>query len=202
MSPVFAHGNLRLYLLKLLEEQPRHGYDVIRLLEDRFSGLYSPSAGTIYPRLARLEADGLVTHAEDNGRKTYSLTPAGRAELDSRRGELDDLENRVVGSARDLAEEIRADVRASVRDLRTQLRTAAREARSEQRRTTADTGTELRALRHELDGFVHDVLAAARAQDLSTETVRRVTAALHEGRAVVRAALLGKDAGSDTSRSL
>ena len=55
MSPVFSHGRLRLYLLKLLEESPRHGYDIIRLLEDRFLGLYAPSPGTIYPRLARLE---------------------------------------------------------------------------------------------------------------------------------------------------
>ena len=62
MSPVFGHGRLRLYLLKLLEESPRHGYEVIRLLQDRFLGVYSPSPGTIYPRLARLEEEGLVTH--------------------------------------------------------------------------------------------------------------------------------------------
>ena len=61
MPPVFAHGRLRLYLLKLLDEAPRHGYEVIRLLEERFQGLYAPSAGTVYPRLAKLEAEGLVT---------------------------------------------------------------------------------------------------------------------------------------------
>ena len=49
MSPVFRHGRLRLYLLKLLDESPRHGYEVIRLLQDRFMGVYSPSPGTIYP---------------------------------------------------------------------------------------------------------------------------------------------------------
>ena len=49
MSQVFRHGALRLYLLKLLDEQPRHGYEVISLLEDRFMGLYAPSAGTVYP---------------------------------------------------------------------------------------------------------------------------------------------------------
>src|SRR4029450_7867698 len=59
MSPVFSQGALRLPLLKLLEESPRHGYEVIRLLEDRFMGLYAPSPGTIYPRLQRLEAGGL-----------------------------------------------------------------------------------------------------------------------------------------------
>ena len=67
MSPVFGHGRLRLYLLKLLEESPRHGYEVIRLLQDRFLGVYSPSPGTIYPRLARLEEEGLVTHEVIDG---------------------------------------------------------------------------------------------------------------------------------------
>ena len=193
MSPVFAHGGLRLYLLKLLEEQPRHGYDVIRLLEDRFAGLYSPSAGTIYPRLARLQADGLVERTDEEGRKTYRLTATGRAELDSRREELADLEARVTGSARDLAEEIRADVRASVRDLRNELRGAAREARSERRRSTAAEGrTELRELRRELDQFVRDVLDGARREDFGLETLRGVKAALQDARAAVRTAMTGE----------
>ena len=62
MTAVFSHGRLRLYLLKLLAEGPKHGYELIRLLENRFLGLYAPSAGTIYPRLQRMEAEGLVTH--------------------------------------------------------------------------------------------------------------------------------------------
>ncbi|NUP41901.1 MAG: helix-turn-helix transcriptional regulator, partial [Streptomyces sp.] len=74
MAPVFAHGRLRLYLLKLLDESPRHGYEVIRLLEERFHGLYAPSAGTVYPRLAKLEKEGLVTHSTEGGRKIYALT--------------------------------------------------------------------------------------------------------------------------------
>lgn len=193
MSPVFAHGGLRLYLLKLLEEQPRHGYDVIRLLEDRFAGLYSPSAGTIYPRLARLQADGLVERTDEEGRKTYRLTANGRAELDSRRNELADLEARVTGSARDLAEEIRADVRASVRDLRAELRGAAREARSERRRSAAEGRTELRELRRELDQFVRDVLDGAPPRGLRPETLRGVKAALQDARAAVRAALIDED---------
>lgn len=193
MSPVFAHGGLRLYLLKLLEEQPRHGYDVIRLLEDRFAGLYSPSAGTIYPRLARLQADGLVERTDEDGRKTYRLTATGLAELDSRRNELADLEARVTGSARDLAEEIRADVRASVRDLRNELRGAAREARSERRRSTAAGRTELRSLRHELDRFTREVFEAAASEDVGPEALQRVTLALTEARAAVRAALTGND---------
>ena len=129
MPPVFAHGRLRLYLLKLLDEAPRHGYEVIRLLEERFQGLYAPSAGTVYPRLAKLEAEGLVTHTTEGGRKVYAITDAGRAELADRSGELADLELEIRESVAELAAEIRADVRGAAGDLRREMRAAATEAR-------------------------------------------------------------------------
>jgi DNA-binding PadR family transcriptional regulator len=129
MPPVFAHGRLRLYLLKLLDEAPRHGYEVIRLLEERFQGRYAPSAGTVYPRLAKLEAEGLVTHTTEGGRKVYAITDAGRAELADRSGELADLELEIRESVAELAAEIRADVRGAAGDLRREMRAAASEAR-------------------------------------------------------------------------
>ncbi|MFG3657624.1 helix-turn-helix transcriptional regulator [Streptomyces sp. NPDC047706] len=129
MPPVFAHGRLRLYLLKLLDEAPRHGYEVIRLLEERFQGLYAPSAGTVYPRLAKLEAEGLVTHTTEGGRKVYAITDAGRAELADRSGELADLELEIRESVAELAAEIRADVRGAAGDLRREMRAAATAAR-------------------------------------------------------------------------
>ncbi|MEV6121412.1 helix-turn-helix transcriptional regulator [Streptomyces sp. NPDC052077] len=129
MPPVFAHGRLRLYLLKLLDEAPRHGYEVIRLLEERFQGLYAPSAGTVYPRLAKLEAEGLVTHTTEGGRKVYAITDAGRAELAGRSGELADLELEIRDSVAELAAEIRADVRGAAGDLRREMRAAAGAAR-------------------------------------------------------------------------
>ncbi len=85
MSPVFAHGHLRLYLLVLLADHPMHGYEVIQALGDRFGGTYVPSAGTVYPRLAKLEAEGLVTKTVDGRKTVYAITEAGRAELDARR---------------------------------------------------------------------------------------------------------------------
>ncbi|MFC5799281.1 PadR family transcriptional regulator [Streptomyces formicae] len=130
MPPVFAHGRLRLYLLKLLDEAPRHGYEVIRLLEERFQGLYAPSAGTVYPRLAKLEAEGLVTHATEGGRKVYSITDAGREELAGRSGELADLELEIRESVSELAAEIRDDVRGAAGKLRSEMRAAASETRS------------------------------------------------------------------------
>jgi len=129
LSPVFRHGSLRLYLLKLLDEEPRHGYEVIRLLRDRFMGVYSPSPGTIYPRLARLEEEGLVTHDETDGRKVYRITEAGREELRSRSDELDELEEELSASVSDIVAEVREDVRQTVRSLREELTWAARESR-------------------------------------------------------------------------
>ena len=127
MSPVFRHGRLRLYLLKLLDESPRHGYEVIRLLQDRFMGVYAPSPGTIYPRLARLEEEGLVTHDEADGRKVYRITDKGREELRNRSDDLSELEDEITASVRDIAREVTEDVRETVRNLREELTFAARD---------------------------------------------------------------------------
>ena len=131
MSPVFRHGRLRLYLLKLLEESPRHGYEVIRLLQDRFLGVYSPSPGTIYPRLARLEEEGLVTHEVRDGKKVFTITDKGRAELNARLDELAELEQEIADSVRDIAREVKEDVRETVRALRDELTRVARDMRRE-----------------------------------------------------------------------
>ncbi|MGI5348872.1 helix-turn-helix transcriptional regulator [Streptomyces sp. CA-250714] len=129
MPPVFAHGRLRLYLLMLLDEAPRHGYEVMRLLEERFQGLYAPSAGTVYPRLAKLEAEGLVSHTTEGGRKVYSITAAGRAELADRQAELAELEVEIRDSVAALAADIREDVSGTASDLRREMREQARHAR-------------------------------------------------------------------------
>jgi DNA-binding PadR family transcriptional regulator len=158
MAPVFAHGRLRLYLLKLLDEAPRHGYEVIRLLEERFQGLYAPSAGTVYPRLAKLEAEGLVTHTTEGGRKVYSITDAGRAELAGRSGELADLELEIRESVAELAAEIRADVRGAAGDLRREMQAAVSQARSGRKkqetpwetRDWAEDGESWRAAKEEM----------------------------------------------------
>jgi DNA-binding PadR family transcriptional regulator len=133
-NKVFAHGGLRLYLLLLLGDEPRHGYELIRLLEDRFMGLYTPSAGTIYPRLTALEEDGLVEHEVVDGRKVYRLTAAGEAELEARRDAITAVAAEAVQSARQLATEIRDEVRSSVRDLRRELKGAVRDVKREERR--------------------------------------------------------------------
>jgi DNA-binding PadR family transcriptional regulator len=133
MSPVFRHGSLRLYLLKLLDEAPRHGYEIIRLLQDRFLGVYAPSPGTIYPRLARLEEEGLVTHDEIDGKKVYRITDRGREELNTRMDDLAELEEEITASVRDIAREVSEDVRETVRNLREELASAARDMQGKAR---------------------------------------------------------------------
>ena len=130
MSPVFAHGQLRLYLLALLAEAPRHGYEVIQDLEARFGGLYTPSAGTVYPRLAKLEDEGLVARSDEGRKATYRITEAGLAEVRARQREVHDLEADLDQSVRRLADHVRATVQGRSADLRAELKAAAREARA------------------------------------------------------------------------
>jgi DNA-binding PadR family transcriptional regulator len=141
MTPaVFSHGSLRLYLLSLLETRPMHGYELIQALSDRFGGTYSPSAGTIYPRLAKLEEEGLVTKTTEGRKTVYSITEAGRNELRARASDLDDIENEVTDSLRRMADEVRAGVNQAMKSLRADLAAAAREAKRDARDATA-TGT-------------------------------------------------------------
>src|SRR6266536_625017 len=144
MTPVFRHGRLRLYLLKLLDEAPRHGYEVIRLLQDRFMGVYAPSPVTIYPRLARLEEEGFLTHEEANGRKIYRITDKGREEINRRLGELDELEQEITESVTGIAREMKEDVRETVRSLREELTWATREVRTEDRRSAHERALQAR----------------------------------------------------------
>ncbi|MEW2583976.1 helix-turn-helix transcriptional regulator [Streptomyces virginiae] len=197
MPPVFAHGRLRLYLLKLLDEAPRHGYEVIRLLEERFQGLYAPSAGTVYPRLSKLEAEGLVTHATEGGRKVYSITEAGRAELADRSGELADLELEIRDSVTELAAEIRSDVRGAAGDLRREMRAAAsasatqvgeedswQAAKEELRKARQEWKEQARRAKDESRRAREEAQAARRqareAQDRAREEVQRIAGQLQE----------------------
>jgi len=72
-------GEVRTAVLALLAEKPRHGYEIIREIEERSGGSWKPSAGSVYPTLQLLADEGLISAEESNGRKIYSLTEAGRA---------------------------------------------------------------------------------------------------------------------------
>ena len=86
---LFDHGALRLVVLALIAEQPRHGYEIIKEIEDRVAGTYSPSPGVVYPTLLMLEELGHATVAERDGKKVYAIAPAGAAHLTANRAGLD-----------------------------------------------------------------------------------------------------------------
>ncbi|MGH9734232.1 MAG: PadR family transcriptional regulator [Candidatus Acidiferrales bacterium] len=78
----FEPGEVRLALLSLLAESPKHGYQLMKDLEERSGGLYHASAGTIYPTLQQLEDEDLVRAAEEDGKRVYRITEAGKEELE------------------------------------------------------------------------------------------------------------------------
>src|SRR6476620_3623920 len=82
---MLAHGDLKLLALALIEEQPRHGYELIKLIEEKTSGCYSPSPGVVYPTLTCLEEAGYVTAESEGAKKRYSITEEGRAYLEENR---------------------------------------------------------------------------------------------------------------------
>jgi DNA-binding PadR family transcriptional regulator len=199
MTPVFGHGHLRLYLLSLLAERPQHGYELIQSLEERFGGTYTPSAGTIYPRLAKLEEDGLVTKTADGRKSVYEITEAGRAEVAARASELDGIEDELTDSVRRLADEVRSSVGAAMKSLRADLAAAAREAREESRTTTAGrvkttplgARESLRDAEILLTEFRHEVRSELRARaarsELPAETVESLRRQLDQVRRSLQA---------------
>lgn len=89
---LFDYGELRLLLLAIIADAPSHGYELIKTVEDRFGGSYSPSPGVIYPTLAWLDDMGYtVIEPAEGGRKRYSITPEGEAFLAANRAAIDEL---------------------------------------------------------------------------------------------------------------
>jgi len=86
---MLATGDLRLIALALIAEQPRHGYEIIKVLEDKTEGWYAPSPGTVYPTLTFLEEAGYVTAQSEGAKKLYTITDEGRAYLDENRDFVD-----------------------------------------------------------------------------------------------------------------
>ena len=100
---MFESGEVKFVILRLLREKPRHGYEVIKALEERLGGCYTPSAGTVYPTLQLLEDQGYVKAAEEEGKKVYHITPEGEQFLDANQTVLDDILDRVKDTVRDFA---------------------------------------------------------------------------------------------------
>ncbi|HAM13430.1 MAG: PadR family transcriptional regulator [Microbacterium sp.] len=175
MAPVFSHGDLRLYLLSLLDEGPRHGYDIMQALSDRTGGTYTPSAGTVYPRLAKLEEEGLVTKTVDGRKTIYEITDAGRAEVASRAGDLRSIEEGLADSVRLIADEVRGSVREAMKSLRADLAAASRAERQDRSEQVRDVTDDLRSISREQLHRAEVAISEFRAQvrtDLRTHVAK------------------------------
>ncbi len=121
---MFGRGDLKFVILDMLRDQPRHGYDIIRELEGRFGGFYTPSAGVVYPTLQMLEDMGAVTSQQQDGRKMYTITEEGRRILEERRDTIDDIADRVKGWMRGAT---RPEVQDTMREMGELMALLARE---------------------------------------------------------------------------
>src|SRR5215510_1845070 len=100
---MLATGDLRLIALALIAEQPRHGYEIIKVLEDKTAGWYSPSPGIVYPTLTYLEEAGYVTGQSEGAKKLYTITAEGRAHLEENRDLVDAVLERLAAVGRKIA---------------------------------------------------------------------------------------------------
>lgn len=120
---VFDHGDLRWVVLALLAERPRHGYEIIKEIEDRVGGAYSPSPGVIYPTLTLLEETGLIAAQEsEGGRKLFQATAEGEAQLKAHRPAVDGLFERMARVRERSAGGVSPGVVRALENLRTSIR--------------------------------------------------------------------------------
>ena len=122
LARFFAHGDLRLVVLSLIAEKPRHGYEIIKEIEDRVGGAYSPSPGVIYPTLTMLEDVGHVSVSEEGGKKLHAITDLGHAFLNANRPTVDALMARMSEAGGQGGGDARRRVRESMERLGMTLR--------------------------------------------------------------------------------
>ena len=96
MTRIFDQGDLRFVILKLISEKESHGYDIIKAIEEKVGGAYSPSPGVVYPTLSLLEEMGYITaRTADGGKKLYTVTEEGRAALETNKAAVDGIFERM-----------------------------------------------------------------------------------------------------------
>jgi DNA-binding PadR family transcriptional regulator len=112
---LFERGDLKYVILDLIKDKPIHGYEIIREMEKRFHGFYTPSAGSVYPTLQLLEDLGYVKSAEQDGKKVYTITEEGRKFLFEREETMDKIRENMRGW---WGREDKDDFRETMEDLR------------------------------------------------------------------------------------
>jgi DNA-binding PadR family transcriptional regulator len=120
---LFDYGGLRLLLLAMIAERPRHGYELIKAVEERFGGSYTPSPGVIYPTLSWLDDMGYAAvEVEETGRKRYRITTEGEAFLVANRAAADELLSRIGPAGTDRSDHVPAPVVRATENLKLAMR--------------------------------------------------------------------------------
>lgn len=112
---IFHKGDFKYLILDLLKDKPRHGYEIIRELEERFGGFYAPSPGAVYPTLQWLEEMGYVTVQPQDGKKTYTVTESGLAYITEKQKETDEVKKHMKGWWGSWSAEFRDEMRDVMR---------------------------------------------------------------------------------------
>lgn len=130
MGRMFEQGDLKYVILQLIDEKPRHGYDIIKALEEKSQGAYSPSPGTVYPTLTMLEEMGYVrASTEDGGKKVYEITPEGKQYLQANASTVESIFERISDAVEPFFSSSMGEVRGAMRHLaRSALGTAMKHA--------------------------------------------------------------------------
>jgi DNA-binding PadR family transcriptional regulator len=131
-----GHGDLRLLILGLIAESPRHGYDLIQEIEARTGGSYKPSPGVIYPALEIIQDLGWAIVRTDDGKKTFHITQEGQAELAREAATIAAIQARLASLLSGEDEADPADVRTAMHRLRHAVITAARDPAASEARLT------------------------------------------------------------------
>lgn len=120
----FMRGRLNVLILDVINERPRHGYDVMKAIEEKSYGFYAPSAGSVYPILQALEDRGLVTSSLENGKKIYTITEGGKQELNESAETFASMRKRLrdrlgdMGRLRDLVTEMNQTMHFAIGKMR------------------------------------------------------------------------------------
>ena len=166
---MIASGDLQLIILALLSERPRHGYEIIKAIEQHSSGIYTPSPGVVYPALTYLEEMGYASVEQEGQKKQYRITEAGAEHLAKNHENVDEMLDQLARFGRKMAH-IRKEYAEQTEEAEDLASDAGREIKGEWRKTKA----EFRGLRDELKATLYEKLdASAEERARINEILRR-----------------------------
>jgi DNA-binding PadR family transcriptional regulator len=153
---MIASGDLQLIILALLSEKPRHGYEIIKAIEEHSSGIYTPSPGVVYPALTYLEEMGYASVEQEGNKRLYRITEAGTEHLKKNHENVDEMLDQLARFGRKMAH-IRKEYAEQTQEAEDFASDAGREIKGEWRKTKA----EFRGLRDELKATLYEKLDAS-----------------------------------------